>query len=321
MENKQYVGFWDRFHAAIVTTILLSIIEMGISYLFFDDFFMEDIELFGLIDIVIGHIIPMIITVLIWIKYSSDPGKMLYKAKIVDATTFEKPTIKQFIIRYIGYYISLLPLGLGYFWVIWDDKKQAWHDKLAHTVVIKPKEVEEKVKWYVTIYRVFVSILFAMIVAAAILYYFIPKTKPLEKVEDVNQVKITQLLDADLITDKSDLVYYYEEDYLWEKLSSSVIAITKEGICIMYLKDSNITYNGCYKFQDIGHLGIKFEDEQVYLFDKDIYTFEYRLSDEYYDENSTQNGLFLNMMINEEYKKDFNTTVLKLWKEKHKKIE
>lgn len=37
----------------------------------------------------------------------------------------------------IGKFLSGLVLGLGYFWAIWDKDSQAWHDKIAGTVVIK----------------------------------------------------------------------------------------------------------------------------------------------------------------------------------------
>jgi uncharacterized RDD family membrane protein YckC len=39
-------------------------------------------------------------------------------------------------LRYFGLYLAALPLGLGLFWVIWDDKRQGWHDKIAKTCVI-----------------------------------------------------------------------------------------------------------------------------------------------------------------------------------------
>jgi uncharacterized RDD family membrane protein YckC len=35
-------------------------------------------------------------------------------------------------------------LGLGYFWAIWDKDNQAWHDKIAGTVVVK--EVKKTTK-------------------------------------------------------------------------------------------------------------------------------------------------------------------------------
>jgi uncharacterized RDD family membrane protein YckC len=33
--------------------------------------------------------------------------------------------------------VSLLPLGLGFFWAIWSPRRQAWHDMIASTVVVK----------------------------------------------------------------------------------------------------------------------------------------------------------------------------------------
>jgi uncharacterized RDD family membrane protein YckC len=37
----------------------------------------------------------------------------------------------------IGYPLSALFFGLGVFWMLWDGRRQAWHDKLAKTVVVK----------------------------------------------------------------------------------------------------------------------------------------------------------------------------------------
>jgi hypothetical protein len=54
--NNQYVGFWNRFHAVIVMAIFLTILEMGISYVLFDDIFMSDIEFLSIEDILIDHI-------------------------------------------------------------------------------------------------------------------------------------------------------------------------------------------------------------------------------------------------------------------------
>ncbi len=56
-----------------------------------------------------------------------------------------KSSTAQFIIRYLGYYVSIIPLFLGIIWVGIDKRKQGFHDKLAGTVVlrnIKPEPVE-----------------------------------------------------------------------------------------------------------------------------------------------------------------------------------
>jgi uncharacterized RDD family membrane protein YckC len=38
--------------------------------------------------------------------------------------------------RAIGYLLAIIPLFLGFFWILVDDRRQGWHDKLADTVVV-----------------------------------------------------------------------------------------------------------------------------------------------------------------------------------------
>ena len=45
-------------------------------------------------------------------------------------------TIRRALLRYVGYWLSAIPLGLGFFWVLVDDRRQCWHDKLAGTYVV-----------------------------------------------------------------------------------------------------------------------------------------------------------------------------------------
>ncbi|SVB65412.1 uncharacterized protein METZ01_LOCUS218266 [marine metagenome] len=98
----------------------------------------------GSFDFIINYVFPTIAVILLWKYYQATPGKMIFKATIVDAKTGGKPTLKQWIIRYLGYFVSLLPFGLGYFWVAFDKKKQSFHDKLANTLVIQPKVIESE---------------------------------------------------------------------------------------------------------------------------------------------------------------------------------
>jgi uncharacterized RDD family membrane protein YckC len=75
-----------------------------------------------------------------WVVKNATPGKMVIRAKIVDAKTGGAPSLSQYVIRYLGYYLSMIPLFLGFLWVAFDPKKQGWHDKLAGTVVVRPKQ-------------------------------------------------------------------------------------------------------------------------------------------------------------------------------------
>jgi len=45
--------------------------------------------------------------------------------------------IKRAVYRGLMAYISLRALLLGYLWMLWDPKKQTWHDKVAKSVVVK----------------------------------------------------------------------------------------------------------------------------------------------------------------------------------------
>lgn len=86
---------------------------------------------------VIEYLLPFAATVLLWARYQATPGKIAIQAYIIDARTGGKPSTGQFVIRYLGYLVALLPLGLGFLWVAFDKRKQGWHDKMAGTLVVR----------------------------------------------------------------------------------------------------------------------------------------------------------------------------------------
>ncbi|GAA5188919.1 RDD family protein [Ferrimonas gelatinilytica] len=138
--QQEYAGFWIRFGASIIDSIILIAVTLPLLILIYGEQYWEsDAFILGVPHFVINWIFPLVATVLFWVYKSATPGKMAVKTKVVDSKTGNPPSVQQSLIRYIGYYISLLPIGLGFFWVAWDSKKQGWHDKIAGTVVIRPK--------------------------------------------------------------------------------------------------------------------------------------------------------------------------------------
>lgn len=138
--EHEYAGFWVRAGASLIDAIILMMITIPFMYLVYgdDSFYSEDIIL-GLSDVIINYVFPLCATIAFWVYKSATPGKMAVKATVVDVKTGNPLTVKQSLIRYAGYLIAIIPLGLGLFWVSWDSKKQGWHDKLAGTVVIRPR--------------------------------------------------------------------------------------------------------------------------------------------------------------------------------------
>ena len=40
------------------------------------------------------------------------------------------------IVRALGAFLSFVVVGLGFIWVVFDDQKQSWHDKIAGTAIV-----------------------------------------------------------------------------------------------------------------------------------------------------------------------------------------
>ena len=68
-----------------------------------------------------------------WYKFGCTPIKYLMGMRIVDEKTFEKPKLSNLIWRFFG--CSLFIIGI--WWMFFTDRRQALHDKLGHTVVVK----------------------------------------------------------------------------------------------------------------------------------------------------------------------------------------
>ena len=74
------------------------------------------------------------------VKYGATVGKMALGLRVQDEATGKNLTVVQAILReVVGKFVSSIALCLGYFWIIWDPKKQGWHDKIAKSLVVKTK--------------------------------------------------------------------------------------------------------------------------------------------------------------------------------------
>ncbi|WP_281561570.1 RDD family protein [Thalassomonas sp. RHCl1] len=133
-----YVGFWARVMASIVDSFILVLISWPLLLALYGKEYLEFEQLVaGPADFLISWVFPVVAVIAFWLYKQATPGKMLVNAKIVDAKTGNKPTRGQCILRYFGYFLSIIPFGYGMLSVGWDKKKQGWHDKLANTVVIR----------------------------------------------------------------------------------------------------------------------------------------------------------------------------------------
>lgn len=142
MENPdlEYAGFWVRTWAALIDTVLICIILVPLLTAIYGWAYWDSARLVqGPADFLLSWVAPAALVLAFWIARQATPGKMAVSTRIVDAKSGNNPTSAQLIVRYLGYYVSMLPLFLGIIWIAFDRRKQGWHDKLAGTVVIRQK--------------------------------------------------------------------------------------------------------------------------------------------------------------------------------------
>lgn len=140
-----YVGFWLRVWASIIDTVMIVVIALPLLIWIYGRAYWESTAMIqGPVDFLISWIFPAVAVVVFWIAKQATPGKMVIGARIVDAKTGGKVSTSKLVVRYLGYFISLIPLGLGLLWVAFDARKQGWHDKLAGTVVVRTQSARTK---------------------------------------------------------------------------------------------------------------------------------------------------------------------------------
>ncbi|MFA6918485.1 MAG: RDD family protein [Candidatus Gracilibacteria bacterium] len=126
-----YAGFFERFIAALIDGILVGVVTGLLGSLFgftnsseqasFNPFF----------------ILGLAYYVVMTYKYGYTLGKKVMKIRVQKEDTGQNLTIVDAILReVVGKFVSSFLL-LGYFWMLWDSKKQTWHDKIAKSIVVK----------------------------------------------------------------------------------------------------------------------------------------------------------------------------------------
>lgn len=138
MHEIDYAGFWVRFRAALIDTFLILVVVVPVVTLVYGFGYWtgEDGHRGGW-DVILQYLFAATVVIMFWQSESATLGKIASHLKIVDARTGRKPSRGQFVLRFFGYYLSALPLFLGFLWVLVDPRRQAWHDKLSRTVVVR----------------------------------------------------------------------------------------------------------------------------------------------------------------------------------------
>ncbi len=124
--RTQHGGYWKRGIANLIDCLLLGLIFAIVSFSS------------NILTVVVESVIFLTYMIGLKFAFGATLGYRLLGMQIVSING-AKLTVKQIAIRLIAAFFSALALGLGYLWIALDKNKQAWHDKIAGTYVIRPK--------------------------------------------------------------------------------------------------------------------------------------------------------------------------------------
>ncbi len=102
----------------------------------------------------VNMLVVAVIFIAAWRYWNSTPGKMLFRMKIVRESDLGEPSTWQYLVRFFGYIIGSIPLGIGFLMIPFNSKKRGLHDYMAGTVVIytgktDPVWEKKKLKWQI----------------------------------------------------------------------------------------------------------------------------------------------------------------------------
>jgi uncharacterized RDD family membrane protein YckC len=122
-----YAGFGIRFVAWIIDVVLLGIVYGVLNFLHI-----------GALDSLAAL---AYYTYLIGSDMGASVGMMALGLKVIPdgGNTDETIGFMRAFIRWLVSIVSGIAIGIGYLWIIWDPKKQAWHDKAANSVVVRTR--------------------------------------------------------------------------------------------------------------------------------------------------------------------------------------
>jgi len=121
-------GFWIRMAALLLDVILVALLCSMLNGIF----------TFGSHVHIRSDLLPALALygAVMWKLKGSTVGGIVCGLKVVrlDDREIDWGTA---IVRALGCFLSLVVLGLGFLWVVFDDQRQSWHDKIAGTTVVR----------------------------------------------------------------------------------------------------------------------------------------------------------------------------------------
>jgi uncharacterized RDD family membrane protein YckC len=119
-------GFWRRFAAAFIDGLLLGVAQAILRFI---------------VGFSLGEVIGLVISFGYFTYFHGStgqtPGDAALGIRVLDLDDQSVIGYGRALVRALMSVVSAVVFFLGYLWMLWDPRKQTWHDKVAHSLPIR----------------------------------------------------------------------------------------------------------------------------------------------------------------------------------------
>src|SRR5215213_7020614 len=130
------IGFGRRLLAAMLDSVFVFFFSMllatgaGVAGLVLGMYSSEAEEISNRFAVATGLLVSVLYYVVSWAKGGGQTvGNFTFMMRVV-GTNGSQIGWGRAVLRYLGYYVSGIPLSIGFLWAAVDGRRQGWHDKI-----------------------------------------------------------------------------------------------------------------------------------------------------------------------------------------------
>ncbi len=135
LPTSEFGGFWMRFIAVIIDTVIVGVIGGIVGA-------MANVANASDAASGAGLLATAIYDVGAPVLWGAHIGKLVFGYRLVTADG-QRLTVGTSFLRYLCTYLSAAVLLIGYITAAFDSRKQAWHDKIAGTYVVRAQHAQK----------------------------------------------------------------------------------------------------------------------------------------------------------------------------------
>jgi uncharacterized RDD family membrane protein YckC len=123
--TRNAAGFWRRFASSFIDGIVVGVIE-----------FILGLILGATTGRLLGFVISAVYFTYFHGATGRTPGNAALGISVLDIDNGSTIGYGRAFLRSLVSLVSAVVILIGYLWMLWDPKKQTWHDKAAHSLPV-----------------------------------------------------------------------------------------------------------------------------------------------------------------------------------------